>query len=236
MQGCVMSETNQMAESIIRLLDDNQLQAVKTNYADGETIFAAGKPATNFYIIESGEVHVFASMDARKHDQLLDIFGPRQCFGFTALGRLPNYGKTTKSVGPSVLYVIDANHLRQVIAARSDLTLQLVETMARQLYLSWAAQRDFVCSDCRHRLIKALLRFRNSPVAEPGADGVRLHMTHAQLAEAIGVARETVSTCLIQLRHENLVQTGRNCIIFNPLDLSRICPEDNSLPSSTIAV
>jgi hypothetical protein len=61
-------------------------------------------------------------------------------------------------------------------------------------------------------------------------------MTHAQLAEAIGVARETVSTCLIQLRHENLVQTGRNCINFNPLDLSRICPEEPSLPSSTVAI
>jgi len=231
-----MSETNQMAESIIRLLDDNQLQAVKTNYADGETIFAAGQPATNFYIIESGEVHVFASMDDRKQNQLLDIFGPRQCFGFTALGRLPNYGKTTKSVGPSVLFVIDADHLRQVIATRGELTLQIVETLARQLYLSWAVQRDSVCSDCRHRLINALLRFRHSPVAEPAAGGVRLHMTHAQLAEAIGVARETVSTCLIQMRRENLVQTGRNCIIFNPLDLSRICPEGYSLPSLTIAV
>ena len=154
----MMSETRGMADSIIRLLDENQLQAVKVNFAGGEIIFAAGQPATNFYIVESGEVHVFAPMDGRKAAKLLDIFGPRQCFGFAALGRLPEYGKTTKSVGRSVLYVIDADHLRQVIAARGDLTLQLVETMARQLYLSWAAQRDFACSDCRHRPIKTMLR------------------------------------------------------------------------------
>jgi CRP-like cAMP-binding protein len=231
-----MSEAGEMANLIIRLLEENQLQAVKANFLDGDVIFAAGEPATNFYIVESGEIHVFAPPDDGNHEQLLDIFGPMHCFGFPALGRLPNYGKSTKSVGPSVLYIINADHLKHVIATRGDLTLQFVETMARQLYLSWAVQRDFVCSDCRLRLIKALLRFRNSPVAEPADGGIRLHMTHAQLAEAIGVARETVSMCLIQLRRENLVQTGRNCIHFNPQDLFKICPQAEWLPTQAIAV
>jgi CRP-like cAMP-binding protein len=230
-----MKNTGQLAESIVRLLEEGALNSQKTRLADGQVAFSPGDRADKFYIVESGEIHVYAmAKDGGK--RLLDIFGPKDCFGFTALGRLPTYGKLTKSVGESVLHVIDADHLRQVLASRSDLTLPLVETMAKQLYLAWAVERDYACADCRERLIHALLRFRDSPVAQQVPGGVELHMTHAQLAEAIGVVRETVSVCLIQLRIENLVQTGRNRIFFNPQDLSKLDPQAESLPDLKIAI
>ena len=41
-------------------------------------------------------------------------------------------------------------------------------------------------------------------------------MTHSELAQAIGAARETVSICLMELRRENLVETKRNRVIYDP--------------------
>ena len=42
-----------------------------------------------------------------------------------------------------------------------------------------------------------------------------------QLAQAVGVARETVSLALTQLRHQNLLRTGRNQLFFDPEALRR---------------
>jgi CRP-like cAMP-binding protein len=82
--------------------------------------------------------------------------------------------------------------------------------------------------DCRLRVIKALLKFSSTPAARPVPEGVSLRITHAELAEAIGAARETVSLCLTDLRHMNVVRTGRNQIVFDPEGLRQF--EVNEFP------
>ena len=79
----------------------------------------------------------------------------------------------------------------------------------------------FVFDDCERRILKTLVDFSRTAAASPldGGDDVVLRITHHQLAQAIGVARETVSLALTKLRRQNLVQTGRNRLIFNPLAL-----------------
>ena len=70
------------------------------------------------------------------------------------------------------------------------------------------------------------MRFSESAAATQHDGGVVLRITHQQLAQAVGVARETVSVALTQLRQRNLLRTGRNQLIFNPQalrDLKKKC-------------
>src|SRR2546421_279162 len=73
-----------------------------------------------------------------------------------------------------------------------------------------------VAADESARLVNTMLRFSHSAAAERHGDSIELHITHDQLAQAVGVARETVSLALTEMRHQNLVRTGRNRVIFNP--------------------
>ena len=75
---------------------------------------------------------------------------------------------------------------------------------------------NLIFQDCNNRLIQTLIRFSHSAAATPAGDEVVLRITHHQLAQAVGVARETVSLALTQLRHRNLLRTGRNQLTFNP--------------------
>ena len=89
--------------------------------------------------------------------------------------------------------------------------------------------------DCNQRLVQTLLRFSRTAAATSLDDGgVVLRITHQQLAQAVGTARETVSLGLTQLRQRNLLRTGRNRLSFNPIARRAILPAagDNSSSGS----
>ena len=64
-------------------------------------------------------------------------------------------------------------------------------------------------------MVTPSLRFSSSAAATTQGTDVVLHLTHEQLAQAVGAARETISLALTEMRHRNLVRTGRNRLIFN---------------------
>jgi CRP/FNR family transcriptional regulator, cyclic AMP receptor protein len=224
-----------LADSISRLLHEGHAVAKRESFSEGQIIYRPADPASHFFILESGIVHVFSARPA-VNKRLLDILGPKQCFGFAALANLAAYGLQTESGGDTVVEVVDAVSLRQAIASHGNTTMQLVESLARRLYVAWIDERESACIDCRSRIIKALLHFQYSPVAQPVPGGIELHITHAQLAEAVGIARETVTMCLIQLREENLVQAARNKLTYDPQVLMGIGPQAVSFPNAAIAV
>jgi CRP/FNR family transcriptional regulator, cyclic AMP receptor protein len=203
-------------------------------FYDGQPVFEPKDSATEFFVVAAGEVRLFEiAPDGDR--RLLDILGPGRCFGFASLGRIPQYEKLASSVGDSSVRVISADRLREMLLTHGEMALEFVETMARQVHLAWSEGSHFVFEDCRLRLIRTLLRFRNSPAARPVSGGVELRMTHAQLAQAVGVARETISLCLTQLKRENLVQTSRNRVSYNPDRLEHFDPQPEFIPELAIA-
>jgi CRP-like cAMP-binding protein len=185
------------------------------SYYSDDAIFEPKTAATEFFVVESGEIRLFevAAGGARR---LLDILGPGRCFGFASLGRMPFCEKLAVSVGQSTVWAISADRLREIFLHHGELALEFVESMARQVHDAWLQGSHFVFEDCRFRLIETLLRFKDSPAARTVPDGIELRMTHAQLAQSVGVARETISLCLMELRRENLVQTSRSRVTYSP--------------------
>ena len=88
-----------------------------------------------------------------------------------------------------------------------------------------------IFDDCHTRLLKALIRFSHSAAASQGTAGIVLHITHLQLAQAIGVARETVSLALKDLRDQNVLKTGRNQVTFDPTSIDPVLQQRLQRPA-----
>ncbi|HEX4054492.1 MAG TPA: Crp/Fnr family transcriptional regulator [Tepidisphaeraceae bacterium] len=211
--------------AILDLVRQHDAGGRRLDYSDGQAVFEPKDPATDLFVVESGEIRLFevAPQGARR---LLDILGPERCFGFASIGRIPAYEKLAVSVGDSAVRAIPADRLREILLSHGEIAMSFAENMARELHEAWSEGSHFVFEDCRLRLIKTLLRFSQSPAARIVPEGIELHMTHAQLAQAVGAARETVSLCLTQLRQENLVRTSRNRVVYDPNRLRQIVPND----------
>jgi CRP/FNR family cyclic AMP-dependent transcriptional regulator len=187
----------------------------------GQVIHGPNDSAEAFYFIESGEVRLYDVIDGNS-ERLLDILGPNGWLGVAALGNYPVYKTRAVAETRSILWSLPTANLRKVLIEHGEIGLQIMQSLARRLTEAWTDGSRMVFDDCRQRLIQTLVRFSKTPAARPTAEGTVLRITHKQLAQAVGAARETVSVCLTELRNKNFVRTGRNQLIFDPEQLARL--------------
>jgi CRP/FNR family transcriptional regulator len=200
-------------------LGEGRTRAV--DFAPGQVVHEATDPADWFYLIESGEIRLY-HVQTGGPMRLLDIFGSEDWLGSAVLGNLPTYGKRAQAVTSARLWAISAQDVRSILAGHANLAVQIIERVAKRLEQAWSEGSRLVFDDCRHRLVQTLLKFSTTSAAQTSEDGVVLRITHKQLAQAVGAARETISVCLTELRRQNIVRTGRNRLTFDPRQLEQM--------------
>ena len=201
------------------LWSDPMLAARRVIVAAGSTIHDAGGAADNVFLIQHGEVRQY-QLSPDGSQRLLDILGSGQWFGAEALGRLSRYGCQARAITNTAVLIVGADKLLAALAHRPQASAEIIHQLAGRLSSATEEASRLTFDDCKQRLLKTLVRFSRSAAATAGPDGVTLRITHEQLAQAVGAARETISLTLTELRHANLLRTGRNRLSFNPQALT----------------
>lgn len=197
------------------LLANPALGARRTSIAAGTVLYEPHTPAGNLYFIHRGQIRTY-HVGNDDYGRLIDILGPDAWFGEAALAKQATYGEQAIAVVPSVVSEVSAERFLNLLLQQPRAAVEVYRQLAAKLTSAREDAAGLVFDDCHSRLLKALIRFSRSAAAQPHGDGVVLRITHEQLAQAIGVARETVSLALTQLRQQNLLRTGRNQLMFNP--------------------
>jgi CRP/FNR family transcriptional regulator len=222
---------------LIALLQDPELGAEQTAFAARATIFSDGTPAKHLFLIRSGQVRLYQTGPTNLV-RLVDVMGADEWFGVDAIAGSLSYGVRAEAVVASTVWRIGIEPLLEVLRSKPDALAALNRDLARGLVEAREEASRLIFEDCNQRLISALIRLSDSAASAPwrgeerdggkggnsdeGDDGVVLHMTHSELAQTVGAARETVSLGLTELRNRNLLRTGRNRLFFNPEKLRRI--------------
>jgi CRP-like cAMP-binding protein len=182
--------------------------------ARGELVFEQGANAEHLFCIHRGQVRLY-QVGPNGDERLVEILGAGQWFGCSALSERSVY--TTRAVAATAgqLSKVSAAKLLEHVAAHPAAATQLIRQLAENVQNAREEAARLQFDDCNQRLIQAMLRFSDSAAATAQGPDVVLHLTHAQLAQAVGAARETVSLALTEMRLRNVVRTGRNRLIFN---------------------
>jgi len=212
----VESDSSLSSVGLDELLMRPLLGARTREVVAGSVLFEPDTPAHHLYFIRSGQVRVYQP-GPDGSTRLVEILGPGDWCGAASLAEEERHGNRAVAVTPAVVVEAPADRWLAVLAERPALATRWIATLASKLQ---AARADAAClmfDDCNSRLVRTLLHFSRSSAAAPSEDGgVVLRITHQQLAQAVGAARETVSLALTQLRQRNLVRTGRNQLFFDP--------------------
>lgn len=190
-------------------------------FVRGEKIQAAGTlhPEGPILIIKSG----FASTVANSADgqyTLLSIRGPGDLVGEQALfgSASEAHGLTVTGMGNGSAWRVRQDRFRQILYNHP----QGWEVIARHLHTRAEAAEERIClmagQTASRRLavfILQLLAYGQAPLARTDqAQKVPLPLSQAELAEWIGVTRETVERIISGWTRRGMVQTGRRYLLI----------------------
>jgi CRP-like cAMP-binding protein len=180
----------------------------------GSTIYTQGAAAEHVYYIHHGQIRLY-QVGPEGEERLVEILGPGQWFGCAALVDGGAYIAQAVAATEAQLSRVVASRLLEQASAHPETAQLLIKHLAGAVQSAREDSARLVFQDCNQRLIGAMIRFSDSAAASMQGDNVVLHLTHEQLAQAVGAARETISLALTDMRRLNLVRTGRNRLIFN---------------------
>ena len=172
------------------------------------------------YYIQEGQVRVH-HIGRDNTERFSAILGPGDWVGMAGLAARPIYCCRARVFAKSIVWHIPATALHDALAKTPKIAACVVTQLAERLLESFEAASRLVFHGTDRRLVQTLIDFSSSAAAVTDDDGVVLQMTHNELAQAVGAARETVSLVLMDLRERNLIRTARNWLAFNPQVLKR---------------
>lgn len=176
----------------------------------GHVIFHEGTPVEAVYFLDAGRVKVSSLTDDGR-EQILSILRPGEFFphvGFLDAGPYPG---TAVTMEESQVVVLRRSDLLSLLRQNGELALRMMGALAARVASMQQRVKDLTHRHLKERLAFALLRLAEehgtpAPGAVP-APGVRLgvHLTHEELANMVGAARESVSRCLSEWKAQGLL-------------------------------
>jgi CRP/FNR family transcriptional regulator len=185
----------------------------------GQTLFLAGEPAHSVHVIRSGRVRVYT----RWHDgdeQVLRLLGPGEILGYRPVLAGELYNATAEAVVDSMVCILPAGQVRQLLRDDPDLAMRMLERLARDLRISEDLMMELVHRPVGQRVARLLI----SLIVEGASAGSGLaisarEMSRRDMAHMVGTTPETISRVLRRLSQRNVLTVTRASVRVRDLDL-----------------
>lgn len=192
--------------------DLNGLAALlqRRDYEKGEIIFHEGDVGTALYVVRKGEVLIRLSHEDGK-EVVLSHLTRGDVFGELAL--LDGDPRSADAVArePTQLLVLSRADFQRFIADKPKLVMNLLTGMSRLVRHVTQLVHDAAFLDVRARLARVLLELADSQ-GQQGPDGgvaITSKLTQAELANLVGVTRESVNKWLRFYEKQGLLRNER---------------------------
>jgi CRP/FNR family cyclic AMP-dependent transcriptional regulator len=196
-----------------------QLRTV--NLPGGHTIFAEGDLDDRLYVIVDGKVKI-GNRTPSGRENLLAIMGPSDVFG--ELSVFDPGPRTASAMTVTKVRAVEMNRnaLMALIAARPEITAQLLRVLARRLRRTTDDLSDFSFADVPGRVARQLLQLAQQfGVQSNGTLRVTHDLTQEEIAQLVGASRDAVNKALSDFTQRGwIVLEGKTVLILDSDRLS----------------
>lgn len=194
-----------------------ELNTIRQNafYPRGVVLYAEGETPRGVYILCSGEVRLTAASE-NGNEVIMRVAKRGDILGLSnTMSREPHRVRA-ETISACQIGFIPKLQFLQFLRAHSDAALRVAEHLSAELHDAWEQIRLITLAPSSHaKLIHFLLAWATTH-GKDFVEGVSLalYMTHEEIAQSIGVSRETVSRALAELRQKNLIRFSRGHIVL----------------------
>lgn len=189
--------------------------AIERYYERGEYVFMEGQTRESIYFVERGLVKIFR-VDEEGREQIVNIIAPPQMFPHVGFFDNSPYPGTAEVLTPATLWSIRSTRLEELMMANPEIMKRLMGIMGRRIRQLQSKLQELALFDARQR-VEALLRHfcEEYGAQENGEIHLKLPVTHTELAQMVGMSRESVNRIWNQMRREGILDRKKDIWIVS---------------------
>jgi CRP-like cAMP-binding protein len=195
----------------------------RRRYRRGDIIFQKDEPGHALFIVERGSVRIYVP-SAQGNDLILAVLAAGDFFGDISLLDGRPRSASAAATSDTVLLALERSDFIALITSRPAAAMAVLEAVSRRLRETDEMASDLAFLDVGGRLAKKLLELAGSHGVQRAGGGtlINLSVTQEEMANMIGVTRESVNRNLSEFRRLGLIQSqGRKVIIKDAARLRR---------------
>lgn len=208
---------------IFRDFDDTELEIAaslaKTRiFRKNSIIFYENDMANNFYIIKSGRIKIFRnSSDGREF--ILGIFSTGALFGDVPVFDGGVYPATALSIEDCEVYSISKEDFEIFVVNNPQTAIKIIKMLSRRLRNATNMLTDMAMKNVSQRLAGMLVKFAEQDgIDHESGIFIECDLTRQELAELIGVSRETFIRELGKFQKAGILECQKRDIIITNLE------------------
>jgi CRP-like cAMP-binding protein len=192
-----------MAESA----DDVGIDRYHRSFSAGTTLYYAGAPATDHFLIGSGRVQLIKR--ARGIERSIGLYGADEIVGEEALLPGAHRSASAQAIEPVTALVIESDTFRALVRRRPELGEGVMQQLARRLLRAGEQIENFLLPDPTIRVLNTLLH------AVDEAEEGRLELSPLELSTRTALDLDQVKAVIGQLRERGYLSVGDQTITID---------------------
>jgi CRP-like cAMP-binding protein len=170
----------------------------------GTTLYHAGAPANELYLIRDGRVRLFKR--AHGVERTIGLHGAEEMIGEEALVPWAHRSATAEAVEPVTALVVESETFRALVRRRPEVGDSVMEQLVRRLKRAEEQIESFLVPDPTIRVLNSLLH-----AIDEAVDG-RLQISPLELSARAALDLDRVKSVVGQLRERGYLAVGDQTI------------------------
>lgn len=196
-------------------LSEKELTAIQEclrekSFEKGESLFMEGAVCERVFFVKSGRVKLTRTASSGR-EQILETLGPGDTCACNPGSTAWHCASTAMALTPCSAWFLSRDNYTRLVQTNSKLSQALNRLFAERLQCFSALIEEVSLKDSKKRLIHFLLDM----LAEAKGQGaLAIPFTREELAQRIGMARETAARQLYQLKRKKLIDIKPHQIVI----------------------
>lgn len=194
--------------------EQQSLEAIATriSYKKKEYIFQANLTNNTIYVLTAGRIKL-SRLSAQGQECIQWFCFPGEIFGLSENTYEHDSGLYAQALVSSTVWAISKLEFNQLLLTKPRIALMIVDQLSSRVRTLGDMLLHVSCDNAQQRLIKLLQRLAEI-YGHPSNDEIFIDMqiTHQEIADMIGVCRQTVSSLMASLKRSGIVFANRRGI------------------------
>ena len=181
----------------------------------GQILYRPEEEVEVLFLLKKGKIQAY-TITAEGKRLIVEMIGPGTFFGEMPLTAQSLHQTFAEATEDSLVCVLSRGDLERLLQRKPKVAVRLVEILSSRLEETRTRLEESTLRNATARVCQGLLRLAQGSSELPG-------LTHQELADSIGLSRETVNKVLNRLKAQGLlVLSTKKIIILDKAGLNEV--------------